>query len=213
MHLIHRTECGQWGRVLCVAAFSPSPASHHLPNQQKGLVLAGDWQEGLLGYSVPKRYVSLHIHTLKLSYTWLSVLHSLPCQDQGLCIASAGAAAATGSAEQPQERALLCCRTRSLSCAGDSWRYTTLCFVGAEWRRSRDGEWGWDGFSPTVQCPECCPWDAHRPGWTHGRRQLKLPGRAANLSQCKHTPAHTTQCKYCLAKGLLGFALWQVIKV
>lgn len=63
MHLIHRNECGQWGHVLCMAAFSPSPASHHFPNQQKGLVLAGDGGRDFLAIQFPRGNVSLHIHT------------------------------------------------------------------------------------------------------------------------------------------------------
>lgn len=54
VHLLHRNECGQWGRVLRMAAFSPSPASHHFPNQQKGLVLAGDGERDLLAIQFPR---------------------------------------------------------------------------------------------------------------------------------------------------------------
>lgn len=43
-------------------------------------------------------------------------------------------------------------------------------------------------------------------GWKDSWEEA-ASGRAAHLSQCKHAPAHTTQCKYCLAKGLPGFAL------
>lgn len=42
------------GCVLCMAPFSPSPASHHLPNLQKGLVLPADCKVNFLAIQFPR---------------------------------------------------------------------------------------------------------------------------------------------------------------